>query len=187
MLSNRKFLKAKYDAIKTQLETMKKNGLKIEECFACGYVSSKEDEIYDPLYENVCHVCTARKRFLKVPCPNEECHEDIFVYDVAEGECDKCSQHIDIDYLIGKYGQILSPRELSIGPPAEAYCNICEFVPASVIPLDEDKTKWLCLSCLEIHDPPGECEFCNEYITGDLEDSYFFGCMNCSGSFGLED
>lgn len=186
MLSNRKFLKAKYEAIKTHLEIKKKNGLKIEKCFACGYVSSEEDEISNPLYETMCHVCTARQRFLKVPCLNEKCDAEIFVYDMAEGECDKCSQHIDIDYLIVLYGQNLSPKELSIGPPAEAYCNVCEFVPASVIPLDEDDSEWLCLSCLEIHDPPGECEFCREYVTGNLEDSYVLGCMNCIGLVGFE-
>jgi hypothetical protein len=187
MLSNRKFLKAKFITIKDQLKNKKSKSITIQKCYACGYVSSEEAEIHDPLYETKCHVCLAVQIYLKVPCSNPGCTSNVFIYDLAEGECEKCGQHIDIAYLIDRYGQHISPKELMSGPPAEAYCHECDFVPAPVIPLGEDLDEWLCLNCLEIHDRPSECEFCNEYVTGDLESSYAFGCTNCSGSFGWED
>ncbi len=187
MLSNRKFLRAKFDTIKPQLNRIEAKGIGIQKCFACGFVSSEETEIHAPLYTTKCHVCAAHQRYLLVPCSNDDCGSNIFVYDLAEGDCDACGQHIDIDYLIGQYGQHISPRDSMCGPPAEAYCNECDFIPASVIPLGEDETEWLCLNCLEIHNPPGECEFCNEYVTGDLESSYAFGCIHCGGAFTWED
>lgn len=185
MLSNRKYLKAKFDAIKSKLDNIKAKGIRIQNCFACGFESSEEAEIHDPLYTTKCHVCAAQQRYLRIPCPGDDCDSEILVYDLAVGECYDCEQQIEIDYLIDKYGQYIRQKDLLCGPPAEAFCNECDFHPASVIPLDNDE--WLCLSCLEIHGAPSECEFCNEYVTGDLESSYAFGCSHCSGGFGLED
>jgi hypothetical protein len=187
MLSNRKFLKAKFETIKPNLDKIKAKGIRIQRCFACDFVSSEEIKIHNPLFATKCHVCAANQRYLLVPCSNPDCNSNIFVYDLAEGDCEECEQHVDIEYLINQYGQHKSPRDLMCGPPGEAYCNECYFVPASVIPLGEDEIEWLCLNCLEIHNPPGECEFCNEYVTGDLESSYAFGCIHCGGAFTWED
>jgi len=44
--------------------------------------------------------------------------------------------------------------------------------------------KWICFSCQEIHDDVGHCEYCNEFITGDLEDTFLSGCLMCDGQMG---
>ena len=187
MLSNRKFLTAKFDAITTDLDNIKAKSNRVQKCFACGFESSEETTIHDPLYSTKCHVCGVHQRYLRVPCQDDDCSSEIFVFDLAEGSCEECKQSIDMNYLIEKYGQHMSDKDSLCGPPAEAYCDECDFYPESVIPLDEDRSEWLCLNCLVIHGDPGECEFCNDFITGDLENSYAFGCAHCGGRFSLDD
>jgi hypothetical protein len=43
---------------------------------------------------------------------------------------------------------------------------------------------WLCFSCLKIHDEVGVCDYCNEFITGNLENSFLDGCLFCDGQMG---
>jgi hypothetical protein len=63
-----------------------------------------------------------------------------------------------------------------------AYCNDCEYTEQpSVIPTGDG---WLCLSCLTTHDQVDYCGYCNEFVAGDVEDSYMSGCLMCEGQMG---
>ena len=44
--------------------------------------------------------------------------------------------------------------------------------------------KWICFSCQAVHDDVGHCEYCNELISGDLEDTFLSGCLMCDGQMG---
>jgi hypothetical protein len=60
-----------------------------------------------------------------------------------------------------------------------AYCNSCEYTEQpSVIPIEN---KWLCLSCLTTHEETGNCEYCDEFVAGDLNDTFMNGCLMCDG------
>ncbi|OCQ91974.1 hypothetical protein BCD64_26345 [Nostoc sp. MBR 210] len=64
-----------------------------------------------------------------------------------------------------------------------AYCNDCEYTKQpSVIHTTDDE--WLCLSCFITHDQVDFCNYCNEFVAGDLEDSYISGCLMCEGQMG---
>lgn len=61
-----------------------------------------------------------------------------------------------------------------------ASCNDCESTN-SVVKIGD---KWICFSCHTIHDEVGYCEYCNEFIAGNLEDTYLSGCLMCEGQMG---
>jgi hypothetical protein len=52
--------------------------------------------------------------------------------------------------------------------------------------IKRDNARFLCASCLEIFDHIERCEWCNEYNTGNMENSYVFGCKCCDGQLGWE-
>lgn len=64
------------------------------------------------------------------------------------------------------------------------YCNNCEYIELqSVVQLGN---KWICFSCHNIHDEVevGHCEYCGEFVAGNLEDSFLNGCLMCEGQMG---
>jgi hypothetical protein len=64
-----------------------------------------------------------------------------------------------------------------------AYCNECKYHEHSVGKLEEE---WICFACHCTHDEMevGYCDFCNEFIAGNLEDTYLSGCSMCDGQMG---
>ena len=62
----------------------------------------------------------------------------------------------------------------------KAYCGYCEYTATpTVIPFNSE---YLCLNCLELHEEPENCEWCNELVAGmDMDGSYLSGCVLCNG------
>ena len=184
MHSHREFLKTKFDFLKPKIERKKKSGMTFNECLACYFESAQEEEICSPLFYNDCLVCNTNQWFLKVPCPNNDCYSEIFVFDSGECDCEVCGEHISIEYLLGMYGGHVSPDEVGIVPDV-AVCQECEYYPGSVVPLDNED--WLCLNCLLTFHQVEQCEWCGEWIVGAGENTYLVGCSNCSGRLGWKD
>lgn len=171
----RAFLRAKYEALKPDIDAEVRKGKQYEDCSSCGFKAAGIDEVGDPLYESLCRVCSAKRRMLLATCP--ECEETIKVEDMGEGQCDKCQFEVDIDYLLEEFGPNEDPRE----PSSIAYCSECEYVETSTaIPFGDG---YLCLSCLTEHGSADNCGFCNELCTGiDPVSASLFGCIKCEGS-----
>jgi len=109
MHSHRDFLRTKFDFLKQKIERKKESGITFNECSTCNFESAQEEEICNPLFYNDCLVCNTIEWFLKVPCSNPKCPSDIFVFDLGEGDCDVCGEHISIEYLLDQYGAFFSP------------------------------------------------------------------------------
>jgi hypothetical protein len=91
--------------------------------------------------------------------------------------CCSCSESLEIK-------DVVEEEEISYDDPeAEgsfASCNACESTD-SVVRLGDT---WICFSCHTIHDEIGHCGYCNEFIAGDLEDTFLSGCLVCEGQMG---
>ena len=174
MHRHKKYLSAKYEEIKAEIETDKDNGTKYETCYFCNFNAAKVDDRDDPLFSCVCRVCNMHSNFLVVACP--KCGTNIQIKDLGHGECNKCGFSSDLDFLLDKLSPYEDPKE----EPVRAYCGNCEYTDtATVIPFDSG---YLCLNCLELFDEPENCEWCNELIAGmDMEGSYIYGCVLCDG------
>ena len=132
------------------------------------------------LVKRHCLVCEWQDKGIKIGCPF--CEGSLYVWDVADGVCDKCGRKVDLQYLVELFTQKYDPKDLfTEGLPA--YCSECEFVHESVVPLND---KYLCLACLEIHDLVLHCEWCGSPITGDVSDTLLTGCVACGGRLGEE-
>ncbi len=175
MQRHKKYLRAKYEEMKSAICKDKKNGIQYETCYFCSFDAAKVDDTYNPLFSCTCLICNMRSNFLVIACP--ECKTNIKVEDLGCGECQKCGFVSDVDFLL----QELSPGRYYKEEPLEAYCGNCEYSAApSAIPFDNS---YLCLNCLELLDEPEHCGYCNELIAGhDLENSWIYGCIMCDGS-----
>lgn len=179
---NRKYLKAKYDEIRPDIEAEIFKGVTYSKCTICGYESAKHDNLYDLIYTKTCRVCHHQNNTIHIKCP--ECETDILIEDMGHGECRGCGFETDIAYLISELGPYQDPKEDQI----IAYCAECEHSEPSAIPIGMDEDEYLCLNCNTLHGTAKKCHYCNELIAGlDLEASYFAGCIMCKGSSGFND
>lgn len=126
-----------------------------------------ESQISEHILENIrCPFC--HSSLIKA-----QDQSDIFPYLV----CCSCSKDLKINDVIEEE-KILYKDFLSEG--SFASCNDTASTN-SVVKLGD---KWICFSCQEIHDDVEHCEYCNEFITGDLEDTFLSGCLMCDGLMG---
>ena len=182
IMSNKKYLAAKFEEIKPEIEDEKKRGVEYKVCSWCGFESAQCQDIHDLLYSRTCRVCFHQDNKLHIECP--ECRNEILVEDQGIGEC-SCGFSSDIDYLISTLGGYYDPKE----EEGLAYCAECEYSrDPSVICLNDEKGIYLCLNCLTIHYNAGKCGFCDTYVAGmDLGASYSYGCILCDGAAGWDD
>jgi hypothetical protein len=183
IMANKKYLSAKYDELKPDIEKEKKWGIEYKKCSWCGFESARYEDMYDLLYSRYCLVCFHQDNTLHIECP--DCQNEVLIEEQGIGECSNCGFSSDIDYLISELVGYQDPKE----DPEVAYCAECEYsIDPSVICLSDEKGIYLCLSCLTIHFNAGKCGFCDTYVAGkDLEASYSFGCIFCDGAAGHDE
>jgi hypothetical protein len=175
---NREYLQGKYLALKPEIEAEINSGVTYEVCGSCGHLSSRTAPRVDPIVESGCAVCGRRNDFICVKCPS--CSSEIRIEELGEGECDECGFRTTLPWLVEKYGPYEDPKE----NPSTGYCSFCENMEArSVVPLGE---ALVCLSCLEEHSSIGRCEWCGEFVAGDMDGSYLTGCLMCTGKMGRD-
>jgi hypothetical protein len=182
MHEHREFLREKYESLKPEIQALLAAGGTIATCFACGFSAAQQTEDRPPIKDYKCLVCGATDRYLYMPCP--ACRKDQVYAGYGDIDCTECGENITVDDVIEKF----TPEEFQkpLNEPCEdflAYCHYCDHFNPSVVKLSND---WVCLACLEPHSEPGRCDWCNEFITGDLESSGYFGCSHCDGQRGWD-
>ena len=180
MRKRNEYLQVKFDDLSQRIESERQKGVTFTICSACGFGSNKLMEIIPPLYSNECLVCDIRDRTFHISCPR--CNDIIGVKDGGEGACDKCSFKVDYEYLIGKFGVGTSKTKHQLDEIYSAYCSSCDFFSdKTVVPING---RWICLTCLQDYENLDQCDFCGEFVAGDLEDSAYSGCNECEGASG---
>lgn len=170
----RDFLQAKYEALQPEIQTQIETGTLFERCYFCHFDSAKVFDATDPLFVGECLVCGSETTSLHVPCP--KCGQTIIVEDLGEGQCDSCKTQIDLDYLLEQYAPRGDPKE----EPDTAYCSNCGRTDNQTVVPHGDR--YLCLSCMYLHDWVDGCGYCGERIASfRSSDSYVTGCMICGG------
>lgn len=180
---HRKFLSEKFKSLAPKLKALRAKDVRIVTCSACGFSASFQTEDLPPIKDCLCMVCGAYDRYLYMPCP--DCRIDQVYAGDGDIECADCGKSITVDDIIEKFTPIEFQKPLN--RPSEdllAYCHYCDHFNPSVVKLSND---WICLACLESHYEPDHCGWCNDYITGDLEGSGYFGCPHCEGKRGWDD
>lgn len=151
-------------------------GARLIACPCCGHKAAIEEQGFVPLYFCRCLVCSSKARYLRMAC---QCGASS-PYDAAKhrlcGDCGKAFGYVDVVKQNQPSVCCSKPSRRHAG--ALAKCHVCEKLADSVYHFDE---QYLCLSCLTEHRSPGSCEDCLTIQTGDLEDTFNEGCMECGG------
>ena len=180
----REYLQVRYEALKPDIEKGKARGTIFSDCPACGFEANREKQIIGPLITSKCLVCEIEvPSLLKVSCPN--CKGAIYVYEFGEGKCIKCGKEINLDFLMDQFDEPPSHKEIVRGAEIiRAYCGECGYIEQPTVISYDDK--WICLTCATLHETVDRCDWCNELVTGILEDSFIAGCMLCNGNLGWQ-
>lgn len=184
MLDVRPYLQTRFKRLAPDIEKARSSGAVITDCSACGLAASEDVETFPGMTQSQCLVCLRHEQTFCFDCPEDDCIGAMTVKEGAGGECSKCGHAMSIAELVSHFETPYDPS--SGGESSTAYCAHCESHEGrgGTVQWVADADRYVCFSCLEDFDEVASCEWCNERITGDAEDTYWLGCMNCDGHAG---
>ena len=173
------YLSTVFDKKQPELEKHKKEGKIIGKCGYCSFDAVPYDIQYAELLNGYCLVCNWNNTILNLEC---ECGVPISFQNEGWGVCASCGKKYepeDVYALIDELGYDTSEWPDNDTP---ANCQSCDGYHTVAAIHDE----YICSSCFEVSEHLGECQWCNENCTGDLENSYWKGCAVCEGKLGWD-
>ena len=174
---HRKYLEAKFNALKQKIGKEKKAGVQFVECQSCHFAAGRVSVLIGDLHRASCLVCNRVHDWLDITCPT------CGVVTPFEGsdrwECENGHQLSEGDLidLLDEDKSDPYSGEVSFTP---ANCGNCDGFHTVITYKDE----YVCISCLDHSEGIEVCGWCNEGNSGDMEDSFWAGCNQCSGNMG---
>ena len=175
------YAKTKYEDLKPKIEGLKKRGEIFEPCPKCKTNAYQVSEEASRLTSHFCMVCFHREKRILIDCP--KCGSvDQTIYPFDGFECDNCNyQVVGEDHIFDLLDENTvrgTKRDLDSDTPAncdecQGYHTICEY-----------DSGYLCVNCFAYFDQIGQCEWCNEPMSGNTEYTYVNGCEHCEGQAG---
>jgi hypothetical protein len=180
MKGHRKYLSAKFKALKNELDAARKAGNTSKACSACGFKAAIPDDLDDQIASLRCLVCDHTETQVEFECPH--CGESIVIANEGYATCEHCGGSIEPEHLVDALTKdVVGTKDyFETGLPAN--CGTCEGYHTVV----ERGDMYFCANCFDISDHVEQCEWCNEPNTGDMEHSYSTGCSHCDGKVGWE-
>lgn len=180
MKGHRKYLAAKFKAIKTELGAARTAGSAPKACSACGFKAAIPDDLDDQIASLRCLVCDHTETQVELECPH--CGESIVIANEGYATCEHCGGAIEPEHLVDALTKdVVGTKDyFETGLPGN--CGTCEGYHTVV----ERGGHYFCANCFDISDGIEQCQWCNEYNTGDMEHSYSVGCSHCDGKVGWE-
>lgn len=183
MKRHRNYLAAKFKALKPELDAAHKTGSTPKACSACGFKAAIPDYLDDQIALLRCLVCDHTETQVELECPH--CGESIVIANEGYAICGHCGKGIEPEDLVDALTDdveahiAIKDGDDSWGP---ANCSNCDGYHTVVRRGDH----YFCANCFDIADGIEQCQWCNEYNTGDMEHSYSVGCSHCDGKVGWE-
>lgn len=183
MKAHRKYLTAKFKALKPELDAARKDGSTPIVCVSCNFKSSIPMELDNQIATLGCLVCDHSDSQVTLDCPH--CAQQIVVTTEGYAECPHCEAAIEPEHLAdaltdhGRAHSAFADGDDSWNP---ANCGACDGYQ-TVVKRDD---YYFCTSCFDMSDEVHTCGWCNELNTGDMQYSYSTGCNHCDGSIGWD-
>lgn len=181
LIANNHYARAKYEDLKQKIEGMKTGGAIFEDCPRCHTNAYQAEEEARRLTSYHCMVCFHNGKKLEVDCPecgdSDQSMEPYDGFSCSECDCEVSGESAIFDLL--NQNQVRGTKDdLDSDTPAncdecQGYHTVCEY---------EDG--YLCANCFAYFDSVGQCQYCSDYMTGDTEGTYAFGCEHCEGTAG---
>lgn len=181
MKKHRQYLSTKFAALKGELDAASEQGLTSKKCRACGFKAKLPSAIDDRISLFRCLVCDYTETQVEIACPH--CEEDVVIEDEGFAQCEWCGGSIDPEHIVDALtDHDKAYRSIRDGGDGDepANCASCDGYHTVV----QRGDKYFCANCFDIFTNVAQCEWCHEYGTGDMEDSYWAGCSVCEGSSG---
>ena len=181
LYGHREYLNAKFIDLSNEFSKRRNRGEVIQSCKTCRFNSSIVDEVLENIFQSKCLVCHARHRWMVISC--EICkHKTDFESDGESFVCknQECKETEDLEELVDRLNEEYHKPDEACLAMTPANCGECEGYHVVI----EYSGKYVCLNCLDISDELKSCEWCHEFSSGDMEDSYMMGCTLCEGNIG---
>lgn len=175
------YLQVKFDDLKDKIEKERKNGALIEKCPSCGFSSQLHDQETKKVYKSNCLVCELVEKNLRIECVN--CSELVIFRDEGFADCHSCKKSYEPNDLASLLIDSFSTYNFHI-EGGESNIGNCSYCDGFQTVVKTENYDWVCTSCFEEFDELNYCDWCNELNTGDMEQSYAFGCNHCDGKIG---
>lgn len=173
------YLSTVFDRVQSELERHKKEGKIIGTCSFCSFEAVPYELEYPELSNGNCLVCNWRNNILELKC---ECGQTVIFQNEGFATCSGCGKKYepeDVYSLIDDFGYDKSEWPDNITPANCGFCDGYHTVAAF-------HEAYICASCLEVFDQLEQCQYCGEFCSGDMEDSYWKGCAVCDSSGGFD-
>jgi len=183
MKAHRKYLSAKFKALKTELNGARKAGNVPRACSACGFKAAVPDGLDDQIASLRCSVCDHTETQVEIDCPH--CGKPVVIANEGHTTCEHCDMPIEPEHLVDALiDHAAAHIAIADGDNCweVANCGGCEGYQTVVRRGDH----YFCTNCFDISDHIESCGWCNELNTGDMEHSYSTGCSHCDGRAGWE-
>jgi len=183
VMINHNFLEAKYEVLKKQINIKHKKGRELIECTSCGFQSALMKWTYDYGKGFKCEVCDVVTTVFKeieseIPCKN--CGASIPYFLTTEKKCYSCAHPITKKYALKKYTEIYKKEDYAGRYDDErdpiAFCHSCKSSTPSVVNLNG---VWVCVLCEEIGWSAIDCEHCDTFVSGNVDEIIYVGCHFC--------
>lgn len=181
MKGHRKYLAAKFKALKPELDAARKAGSVPKACSACGFSGVIPDNVDDQIASLRCLVCDHTETQVELEWPH--CNESVAIANGGYATFEHCGKSIKhlanalTDHAASHIG--IADGDDRWEP---ANCGNCDGYHTVIKRGDH----YFCTNCFDISDDTEQCQWCNEYSTGDMEHSYSVGCSHCDGKVGWE-
>lgn len=178
---HRKYLSAKFKALKSEIDTHRKEGNRPRACSVCKFKAAIPSAFDEQIARVQCLVCDYTETQVEVPCPL--CQKLIVIGNEGWAKCGHCGGAVEPEHLAG----ILADEHAAYRAGkdegeywTEANCGNCDGYQTVVRRGDS----FFCTNCFDWSDHVEPCEWCTEPNTGDMDDTYLHGCSHCDGMIG---
>jgi hypothetical protein len=172
---HRQYFRARYVRARDHIEQLKRAGERIDVCPNCEFPACQVSEPLRGMFSSVCHACAVHRGWLASTCPLCEAAMEVGGDTTT---CPGCYQNYAANEIADRLDYVeKTPTGRKIG----GNCAECHG-ENTVIDWDD---RYVCVLCIETFGALYECNWCGEYCTDDIQDTYHTGCINCGGAVGM--
>ncbi len=173
------FLQVVFDDLQAEIKKQTEQGVWINDCPSCGFTSKIHEYAENIIYESKCLVCGLVEKCLNIKCP--ECSKIIAIAEEDTFPSCECGYDLRPEDVAGALTSG-SAAYIAAMEGDDSYCDAnCSYCDGYHTVKRTENDKWICTQCMSMFDSLECCQWCSDFNTGDMQNSYISGCNFCEG------